>query len=317
MAAMTNVLVLDKDAELYSERLRQKFPELRVSAALNLGAIAQDVSDIDVLIAFGVAVDDDLMRRMSALKWIQSLATGVDHFLRCPSLRNDVLITSGRGIHGAAMRETVAYLMLAVTRDAVRQVKDKAAHHWERRLWSLLAGQTAVVVGIGISGIAIGELLKAFGMRVVGVSRTPRTIPAFDAIAPTAQLAEIAREADYLINVLPGSPDNRALINGDVFNAMKKSAYFINVGRGETVDEAAMIAALREGRIAGAGLDVFATPPPLPADSPFWDMPNVYITPHIGGHFHGYADQVLPIIIENMGKYLAGRKGEMRNVVER
>jgi D-2-hydroxyacid dehydrogenase (NADP+) len=314
---MTTVLVLDRDAEFYCEKLRREFPELTTVPALNLAALPSNLSDIDVLVAFGVSINDEMIGRMRGLQWIQSLATGVDHFLRCPSLKAGVLITSGRGIHGAPMRETVAYLMLAVSRDAVRQVKDKAAHHWDRRPWHLLSGQTAAVVGVGVAGIAIAELLKAFGMRVVGVTRTPRAIPAFDAMAPTGRLPEVAREADFLINVLPGSEENRALFNRDVFNAMKPTAYFINVGRGETVDEPALIAALREGRIAGAGLDVFTALAPLPADNPLWDMPNVYITPHVGGFFHGYAEHVLPILVENMGLFLAGRRDKMRNVVQR
>jgi phosphoglycerate dehydrogenase-like enzyme len=314
---MTTVLVLDRDAEFYCEKLRREFPQLTAVPALNLAALPSNLADIDALIAFGVSINDEMIGRMRGLQWIQSLATGVDHFLRCPSLGRDVLITSGRGIHGPAMRETVAYLMLAVSRDAVRQVKEKVAHRWERRPWSLLSGQTAVVVGVGVAGIAIAELLKAFGMRVVGVTRTPRAIPAFDAMAPTGRLPEIAREADFLINVLPGSEENRALFNRDVFNAMKPTAYFINVGRGETVDEPALIAALREGRIAGAGLDVFTALAPLPADNPLWDMPNVYITPHVGGFFYGYAEMVLPIVLENVGNFLAGRVSEMRNVVRR
>jgi phosphoglycerate dehydrogenase-like enzyme len=312
---MTSVLVLDRAAEFYARQLRRKFPGLDVSPAPNLDALPPDLAGFDVLIAFGVSINDEMIARMRGLKWIQSLATGVDHFLRCPSLKDDVLVTSGRGIHGAPMRETVAYLMLAVARDAVRQVKDKAAHHWERRPWHLLAGQTAVVVGVGVAGIAIAELLKAFGMRTVGVTRTPRAIESFDAMIPTDRLVEAAGEADFLINVLPGSDENRALFNRDVFSAMKPTAVFINVGRGETVDEPALIAALREGRFAGAGLDVYAHPPPLPKDHPLWDMPNVFMTPHSGGFFHGYAEKILPILIENMGKYHAGRPAEMRNIV--
>jgi D-2-hydroxyacid dehydrogenase (NADP+) len=250
------------------------------------------------------------------LKWIQSLATGVDHFLRCPSLRQDVLITSGRGIHGPPMREQVVYLMMAVSRDAVRQVGDQKAHFWERRLWSLLHGKTAVIVGVGVVGAAIGELLKAFGMRVVGVTRTPRQVAAFDETMPTDRLADAARGADYLINVLPASADNIAIFDGEIFAAMKPSAYYISAGRGQTVDEAALLAALRERRIAGAGLEVFQTEP-LPPDSPFWDLPNVFITPHVGGYIIEYEDLILPMIVDNMRLFLAGRRSEMHNIVTR
>jgi phosphoglycerate dehydrogenase-like enzyme len=205
--------------------------------------------------------------------------------------------------------------MLAVSRDAARLVHAKDAHRWERgERWPLLAGKTAVVVGIGVSGIAIGELLKAFGMRVIGVSRTPREVAGFDAMRPTDRLAEAAAEADYLINVLPASEENRGIFSRAVFAAMKPSAVFINVGRGETVDEAALIDCLRNRRIAGAGLDVFQNSP-LKPDSPFWDLPNVVVSPQQGGYFVGYEEHVMPLLMENMRLFVAGRFGEMQNVV--
>jgi D-2-hydroxyacid dehydrogenase (NADP+) len=268
-----------------------------------------------VLVAFGIAIDDTLIARATKLKWIASLATGVDHFLRCPSLKRDTILTSGRGIHGPAMRETVASLMLALSRDTPRLVRNKADHRWDRGArWPLLAGKTAVVVGIGVSGIAIGQLLKAFSMKVVGVSRTPRPIDGFDAMMPTERLAQAAAEADYLINVLPASDDNREIFSRAVFAGMKPSAFFINVGRGETVDEAALIDSLRSKRIAGAGLDVFQKSPLAP-DSPFWDLPNVVVSPQIGGYFDGYEAHVMPLLVENMRLFLAGRYAEMQNVV--
>ena len=165
-----------------------------------------------------------------------------------------------------------------------------------------------------MSGIAIGELLEAFGMRVVGLSRTPRDVAGFDAIRPTDQLAQAAAEADYLINVLPASADKRSIFSRAVFAAMKSSAVFINVGRGETLDKAALIECLWERRIAGAGLDVFQNSP-LKPDSPFWDLPNVVISPQQGGYFDGYEEHVMPLLVENMRRFLAGRVGEMENVV--
>jgi D-2-hydroxyacid dehydrogenase (NADP+) len=124
----------------------------------------------------------------------------------------------------------------------------------------------------------VANLLKALGMPVIGTSRTPRAVEGFDRVEHTAKLAELARDADYLVNILPSNRENRDLFGASVFAAMKKSAYFVNVGRGDTVNEQALIAALREGRIAGAGLDVFRAHP-LAADSPLWDMPNVIVCP--------------------------------------
>jgi phosphoglycerate dehydrogenase-like enzyme len=313
---MTTVLALDLHADIYGKRLRAEFPDLTVIEARDPSALPADLSGVDVLIAFGIGINDAIVSRFTGLRWIQSLATGVDHFLRCPSLKPHVLITSGRGIHGAPMRETVVYLMMAVSRDAPRHVEAKTAHRWDRQFWSLLNGKTAVVAGIGVVGIAIAELLKALGMRVIGVTRTARDLAAFDEIMPTDRLAEAAARADFLINVLPGSLENTKIFGREVFAAMKPSAYFINVGRGQTVDDEALIACLRERRIAGAGLDVFETEP-LPPSSPFWDLPNAFITPHLGGYVIEYEDLVMPIILANMRAFLAGRPQDMQNIVKR
>jgi D-2-hydroxyacid dehydrogenase (NADP+) len=313
---MTRVLVIDVHAETYRDRLAAEFPDLEFTLAHNAAAVSGDLSDVDALICFGIAVEDSVLKRASKLQWIQSLATGVDHFLRCPSLRPEVLITSARGIHGAPMREEVLYLMMGVSRDAARTVEDKNTRHYERRLWSTLNGKTAVIAGIGVIGSAIGELLKALGMHVIGVSRTPRAIAGFDEMVPTDHLVEAARRADYLINVLPAEPRNIGLFNAAVFGAMRPSAYYINAGRGQTDDEAALIAALRERRIAGAGLDVFQKSP-LPADSPFWDLPNVFITPNVGGYIVEYEELIMPLVVENMRLFLAGKRNEMQNIVAR
>jgi phosphoglycerate dehydrogenase-like enzyme len=311
-----NILIIDAHADTYAEHLCGEFAGLSVHTARDLAELPPDLSGFEVLVAFGTSINDDVLRRLSGLTWVQSLATGVDHFLRCPYLSHDVLITSGRGIHGPMMREMAAYLMLCMSHDVLRQVADQKAHVWERRLWTLLYEKTAVVVGVGVSGTAIAEGLSAFGMRVIGVTRTPRKIAGFDEMIPTDRLIEAAAKADYLINVLPGSPENIGLFTADVFAAMKPSARFVNIGRGETVDQDALIAALRERRIAGAALDVFSTRP-LPPDNPLWDMPNVVITPHIGGYVVQYEDYAMPIVIENMRRFLAGRRGDMRNVVKR
>jgi phosphoglycerate dehydrogenase-like enzyme len=311
----TKILILEKFADVYERELNARFAGIEIHKAATAANVGVDLATIDVLFAFGIAIDDRLMAEAKNLKWIASLATGVDHFLRCPHLRRETILTSARGIHGPSMRETAAWLMLAVSRNAARLVHAKDAHRWERgERWPLLAGKTAVVVGIGVSGIAIGELLKAFGMRVVGVSRTPRAVAGFDAMMPTDRLAQAAAGADYLINVLPASEENRGIFGRAVFAAMKPGAVFINVGRGETVDEAALIDSLKSGRISGAGLDVFQNSPLRP-DSPFWDLPNVVISPQQGGYFVGYEEHVMPLLVENMRRFLDGRIGEMENVV--
>jgi D-2-hydroxyacid dehydrogenase (NADP+) len=311
---MTKVLILDAHAEIYRNRLAAEFPSLQFQVARGVADLPTNLADIDVLISFGIEVKDDFYRRTARLKWFQCLATGVDQVLRWPSFRPETLLTSGRGVHGAPMRETVVYLMLGVSRDVRGLAEEQKAHVWNRRFYHLLQGKTAAIVGVGVVGIAIGQLLKAFGMRVVGVTRTPRAVEGFDQTLPADRLEDAAREADFLINVLPASADNALLLDKTVFAAMKPTAYYISAGRGQTVDEAGLITALRERWIAGAGLDVFQKEP-LPADSPLWDLPNVFITPHLGGYTIEYEDLIMPLIVENMRLYLDGRQGEMQNVV--
>ena len=313
---MTKVLIVDIHAEMYRDRLQTEFPALQFALFHGAAEVTRDLADIDVMIMFGIELRDHMLIGAPQLKWIQSLATGVDHFLRCPALRPEVLITSGRGVHGPPMREQVVYMMMAVSRDATRQVEDNQHRIWARRLWSTLHGKTAAIVGTGIVGAAIGELLQAFGMRVIGISRTPRNEKGFDEMLPVDRLADAAATADYLINVLPAAPYNLNLFDATVFSAMKPSAYYISAGRGQTVDEAALLAALRERRIAGAAFDVFQTEP-LPPDSPFWSLRNVFITPHIGGYIVEYEDFIMPLITDNMRAFLAGRQSEMKNIVAR
>lgn len=311
----TSVLVLDRFAAEYERHLRHEFSALRVHTAATIRDIDLPLDSIDVLVAFGVAINDELIRGARNLKWIQSLATGVDHFLKSPGLRPETLLTSARGIHGAPMRETVALLMLGVTRNVHRLVDHQHARIWDRGdPWSLLAGKTALVLGSGVSGSAIGKLLQAFGMKTVVATRAPRPVEGFDRSIPLAGLVATVPEADFVIDVLPGGPEHTGVVSRAVFEAMKPSAVFINVGRGETIDEPALVDALREGRIAGAGLDVVAQTPLAP-DSPLWDMPNVLLSPHIGAYFREYEEHVMPILIENMRLFLSGRAGEMRNLV--
>jgi phosphoglycerate dehydrogenase-like enzyme len=313
---MTKVLIVDVHAEIYRDALRAQFPELQFSLFHKAAEVSSNLSDIDVMVMFGIELRDFMLSGAPKLQWIQSLATGVDHFLRSPSLKPQVLITSGRGIHGPPMREQVIYMMMNVSRDAVRLVSDQKAHFWERRLWSTLHGKTAVIAGTGVVGGAIGEALKALGMYVIGVSRTPRQQAGFDEMIAADKLADAAARADYLINMLPASAENLDIFDSKIFRAMKPSAYYISAGRGQTVDEAALLSVLSERKIAGAALEVFKTEP-LPPDSPFWNLPNVFITPHIGGYVVEYEDFVMPLVVDNMRLFLAGRQSEMQNIVAR
>ena len=310
------ILVLDNFADEYAKHLKKDFPQLTVHTAKRIADIAVPLESIDVLVAFGIAINNDLLAGLTNLKWVQSLATGTDHFTNSPAFRSDVVLTSARGIHGAPMRETVTLLMLGLARNMRRIMANQFDHTWERvGPWTLLEGKTAVLVGVGVSSSAIAHLLKAYGMRVIGVSGTPRVEAGFDEVRSRKELVQSASEAHFLINVLPGGPGNELAISADVLGALPAHGFFINVGRGETVDEPALLDLLQKRKIAGAGLDVFASAP-LAKDSPFYDLDNVIISPHIAGFFSEYEDYVMPIFLDNMRAFIAGNKATMINLVE-
>jgi len=178
----------------------------------------------------------------------------------------------------------------------------------------LLLGKTVVIAGIGLIAEEMAVRFKAFGMNVIGVSDARKQGRGFDEIVPRSQLTLAAARVNFLIALVPYNAQTHHMINGDVLSAMPASGFFINLARGNVVDEQALIKHLQQGKIAGAGLDVFATEP-LPQDSPLWDMENVIVTPRIGGMSDIYAQQVLPLIEENLALFTSGRSSEMINIV--
>ncbi len=314
---MTKVLIVDVHAEMYRDRLQAEFPALQFALFHNAEEVTGDLSDIDAMMMFGLEIRDAMLAGAPQLKWIQSLATGVDHFLRCPSLKPEVLITSGRGIHGPPMREQVVYMMMAVSRDAKRQADDMMHRVWQRRLWSTLHGKTAVIVGTGVVGAAIGELLKALGMHVIGVTRTPRQTAGFDEMMPAERLPEAAAEADYLINILPASADNVGAVRRQGVRR-DEAVRLLHQRRPRPDRRRSPRWSLRCASTASpARRSTFFRTEPLPPDSPFWSLPNVFITPHVGGYIVEYEDFIMPLIVDNMRLFLAGRQSDMANIVAR
>jgi len=173
-----------------------------------------------------------------------------------------------------------------------------------------------VIFGIGVIAEALAPRLKALGMRVVGVSSGPRDLPGFERMLPRAKLHEAVAEADHFILLTPYRPDTLRIVDDTVFGAMKPGGFFINLGRGEAVDDDALLRALGNGRLAGAALDVFSVEP-LPKDHPLWSMPNVIVTPHLGGFYDEYPARALPVVEENLRRFLAGDREHMINVVQR
>ncbi len=308
------VLIVDEFAEDYAGRLRKAFPKHRFHTAHNASDALGICAPARVLVAFAHDVSDELVTAMPKLEWICAVTTGTDHLNTLKSLKPDVRITSARGIHGPQMSEMAIFYMIALSRNFRLTFDNQKKHVWQRRPQSLLLGKTVTIVGIGLIAEEMALRFKAFGMNTIGVSDARKDGRGFDEIVPRARLNEAASRSNFLIALVPYTPATHHMIDAGVLSAMPKHGFFINLARGNVVDEAALIAHLREGKIAGAGLDVFATEP-LPADSPLWDMDNVIVTPRIGGMSDVYALQVLPLIESNLAAYADGRRDDMINIV--
>ena len=193
-------------------------------------------------------------------------------------------------------------------------LRNQQKHVWERWPQKLLSGKTVVLVGIGPIAEDLALRCAAFGLRVIGVSDARTAALHFEKIFPRSRLQQAAATADFMIVLVPLSAQTRHMIDDGVLGAMKPTGILINLARGPVVDEKALIQRLLDGSIAGAALDVFEEEP-LPSDSPLWDMPNVIVTPRIGGMSDIYADQVLPIVVHNLRCFMDGRLAEMKNIV--
>jgi D-2-hydroxyacid dehydrogenase (NADP+) len=312
----TRVLVIDPLWDFYSRGLQSRFPSIEVHGIGESVDASELLPSIDVICAkaIGRIFNDAMLRKASRLKWIQGFTTGTDALTKLSALRREVILTSMRGIHGPQMAEMAMLMMMALARDFPRFVRNQTKHIWTKHDQRQLGGKTVVIFGIGVSGEALAVRAKAFGMTVIGVTGTPRQLPGFDRIVGRDQLVSVAAEADFLCVLVPWTRENDKIIDARVIGAMKPDACLVNIARGGVCDEQALLAALREKRIAGAGLDVFA-PEPLDPSHPFWDMENVIVTPHTAGDSDHYHDRALEVTIENMERFLAGRTGEMVNLV--
>jgi phosphoglycerate dehydrogenase-like enzyme len=300
----------------YTDGLASAFPELDVVEADHHTRAEPQVRDADILVTFGAHISDAVLEQGEHLRWIQALGTGVDGIVDRPGLRPGVLVTSLHGLQSDSVAESVLCSMLALARDLPRSLRNQAASRWQRFEVGLLKGKTAGILGVGSIAIDLAPRLAALGMRVVGITETPRELAGFAAMRRRSELTAAVADLDYLVLLLPYRADTRGIVSAQVLSAMKPAAFVVNVARGGIVDEQALIDALRAGTIAGAALDVFVEEP-LPPEHPFWGMENAIITPHMAGFHSGYAAVALPVVIDNVRHFLAGEIDRMTNVVRR
>ncbi|UCB50073.1 MAG: D-2-hydroxyacid dehydrogenase [Deltaproteobacteria bacterium] len=308
------LLLLDPIAEEYKKFLEPKFPELSIYASAKEEEMGDVIEKMDIIMA--IRISDQLLKKATNLKWIQAKTTGVDQIVSLPSLRKDILITSTRGIHGPQVSEMAFLLMLALNRDLPQMIRNQDKRVWERWPAKLLFQKKVGILGVGVIGEEIARKCKAFGMVVYGIDIVQRKIEAVDQFYGPEALVQVIQEVDYFIISAPSTPQTYKMVGTKLLSSMKPTAFLINLGRGDIVDEEALINALKSGKIAGVALDVFPTTP-LPKDHPLWEINNVIITPHVAGLCDIQVEQVCSIFEENLRRFIRGERRNLINLIER
>ena len=250
------------------------------------------------------------------LKWIQLTSAGADRLLNSGFIEGGITVTTVSGLHATPIGEFVLNAILMFAKGAPTAMHAQRKHEWSRFAPRELSGKTVGIVGLGHIGSEVGRLAKAFGCRVVATKRSatePHRGLYADVILPSADLPRLLAESDFVVLSMPLTPETRGMIGEVELRSMKPTAVLVNIARGPVTVESALIRALQEGWIAGAALDVFDQEP-LPADSPFWDMENVILTPHISGGTEIYNERAVAIFAENLRRYLADEP--LENVVD-
>ena len=301
----------DTFVDAYAGRVAAIEPDLEIVALRESESVADD--DIErITIAF--FSNDSWPERApsffkvalaaSGLQWLHSMSAGVDSPIFKMFVDRGARVTTSSGASSSPIAGTVMLYLLALSRGLPGWIRAQAAHEWSPIPYRELSGQQIAVVGYGPIGQEVVRLALAFGMNPVVVRRAARGDEPCP-VRPLSELLDVVAEADAIVCALPLHDDTRGVFSADVIDAMRSDASFVNVGRGELVDQRALTEALAAGRLGGAGLDVF-DPEPMPADDPLWDLPNVIISPHNSGASNGTEERVVEIFLDNLKRFLEG-----------
>jgi phosphoglycerate dehydrogenase-like enzyme len=277
------------------------------------------LSSADILWDLPRTADD--MAAASRLKWIQTTSTGVGQDIKALGVQeSDILITTARGVHAGPLAEFVFMALLAHFRGLPHLMTEQRAHRWVRYCGEEVARKTVAVLGAGDLARGIAQIGRAFDMRVVAVARDVLKerghVQLFDAVYPTEALHRVLAASDAIVVAVPHTPATENMIDEAAFRAMKPGIAFVNIGRGQVVDEEALIGHLRSGHVGFACLDVTAVEP-LPPESPLWDMPNVLISPHSASTVTTENNKITEIFCHNLRCFLDGRTKDMKNILDK
>ena len=270
------------------------------------------LSQTEALLAWGAP--PGLLPRMPNLRWAQALTAGVEGWLALPDLPPKLTLTCARGTHRESMPENILGALFYLTKPYCACVADQKQSKWTRRVATPLTGQTLGILGLGAVGQDVARLASALGMRVIGTKRNPAPIEGVAQVLPPERIDTVLAQADFVLLLLPATPQTENLINAERLYQMKPTAWLLNFGRGALIDDADLIAAAGAKRIAGAILDVFRQEP-LPTTHPFWTSEGIIVLPHIGGGHPKRDEVVARLFVDNLGRFLDGKP--LRETVDR
>jgi D-2-hydroxyacid dehydrogenase (NADP+) len=304
----------------FVDLLRRDFPQHTFLEAWDRETLRQVLLESDA--AFAAFIDKDLVPSLTRLRWVQAPAAGVGHILSAELTASPIVLTSARGIRARAIAEHVMLMALALARQLPLVLQRQKEHVWAldeieaAASIRTLRGRQMGIVGLGSIGSEVAGMAAAFGMRVVATRRRPNEpLPqGIGAVMPPERLPELLASSDVVVLSAALTPDTRLLINRDSLAHVKRGALLINIGRGRLIDDDAVIEALRTGALGGAALDVFTREPLDPA-SPYWDLPNVIVTPHLSGAMEDYWTPLVTLFAENLRRFEQGEP--LINVVDK
>ncbi|WP_125762922.1 D-2-hydroxyacid dehydrogenase [Companilactobacillus hulinensis] len=307
------VLSLVNLTDHQKERI-EKIPGVDLAITSPKEVTAKDLKDVEVLYDWTNSLKADILNSPS-LNWVQVVRAGVDALPLRELSDKGITLTTGSGANAINIAEqTIAY-MLMLMRNMNLAVLQQANKEWKYdEPYDEVYGKTVMIIGVGHIGSLIAQYAKALGMKTVGVRRSDQSDVNIDEMIPMSDLKDNLKHANFIVNALPDTSETNGLFNSELFDAMSKKAFYINIGRGKTTNMEDLVSALQEKKISGAALDV-TTPEPLNEDSPLWEMKNVIITPHNAGASVHYGERAFGIFKRNLKSYV--ENGEVvENVVD-
>lgn len=313
---MRRIVVTEKLKPDHKNQIEALLPQWEVVCGAGSESDIKLLRSAEIITGF---VDSELIEAVLAgpnkLRWLHVWSAGVDSMPFASLADQQIVLTNSSGVHEHSITEVILMFLLALSRRLQCSLRSQLSHEWDMvKPLPGLHGRTLGILGVGTIGRRTAEAAQALGMKVIGLSRSGDDCRNVDAMYKTEQLHELLPQCDYVVNILPLTAETRHIIADNEFSLMRDGAVYVNVGRGGTTDTSALVEALRSGKVAAAGLDVFETEP-LPEGSPLWDMEQVIITAHNAGMTSDYVLRVLDILSENIKEYLTtGKPG--RNLVD-